>query len=93
MTDTGPEEEIAPVPGTEWYSPNQQAVRPDGSGAAEEGEGGSTIDPSPPKEGVDLESMTKDELLAYAADHGVSVHASMVKDDIKAAIVAAEGGG
>ena len=32
----------------EVYAPNQQNVRPDGSGPAEEGEGGSTLtDPDP----------------------------------------------
>jgi hypothetical protein len=95
MTDTAPEEEIAPVPGTEWYAPNQQSVRPDGSGPAEEGEGGSTIDPSPPKGGdVALDDMTKDELLAYAQELGVSpANASMTKDDLKAGIVAHQEGG
>lgn len=37
--------------------------------------------------------MTKDELLAYAAEHGVEgVSASMTKAEIIAAIEAAEGG-
>ena len=37
---------------TDWYAPNQQAVRPDQSGPAEEGEGGSThaAEPTPAAE-------------------------------------------
>jgi hypothetical protein len=87
--------QVAPDPSTEWYAPNQQAVRPDGSGPAEEGEGGSTIDPSPPKTGddVDLDAMTKDDLLAYAQGLGVvPANASMTKDDLKAGIVAHQAG-
>jgi hypothetical protein len=32
---------------TDWYAPNQQAVRADGSGPAEEGTGGSTPSETP----------------------------------------------
>lgn len=43
-----------------------------------------------PEETVDLGSMTKSELLAYAAQHGIiGVSSSMLKADIYAAIVAA----
>lgn len=72
---------------TEWDAPNQQVVRADESAPWEEGEGGST--PAPPAN--ELDSMTKDELLAYAADHDVEADISMTKADIRAAIDA--GGG
>lgn len=40
---------------------------------------------------VDLSSMTKAELLAYAEEHGIDgVSSSMLKADIYAAILAAE---
>lgn len=80
---------------SDYYAPNQQAVRPDGSGPAEEGEGGTTHDeevgnPDP----KDLDAMTKDELLAYAHEVGATpANASMAKDDIKASIVAYQKGG
>jgi hypothetical protein len=32
---------------TEWYAPNQQAVRADGSGPADEGTGGAPPEPQP----------------------------------------------
>lgn len=41
---------------------------------------------------MDLSSMTKNELLAYAADHGITgVSSSMLKADIYNAIVEWEG--
>jgi hypothetical protein len=70
----------------DYYAPNQQVVRPDGSGPAEEGDGGSIheddlVEP--------LDDMSKDDLLAYAQGLGVSpANASMTKDDLKAGIVA-----
>jgi len=68
------------------YAPNQQLVRPDGSGPAEEGEGGSVHggdDPDP------FADMTKDELLEYAHGHGVTpANASMNKADLLAGIKA-----
>jgi hypothetical protein len=70
----------------DYYAPNQQVVRPDGSGPAEEGDGGSVheddlVEP--------LDDMSKDDLLAYAQGLGVSpANASMNKDDLKAGIVA-----
>ena len=70
--------------GTVWDAPNQQVVRPDESGPWDDGAGGS-VDPDP-KNGDPLDSMTKDELLAYAEEHGVDVNASMTKADIRAAI-------
>jgi hypothetical protein len=78
---------------TDWYAPNQQAVRGDESGPAEEGEGGiERIDPEPlePGETTDLDEMTKDELLQVARDRGVSpANAAMTKEEIRAAIDAA----
>lgn len=65
-----------------YDAPNQQVVRPDGSAPWEEGEGGSA--PEPPVN--ELDAMTKDQLLGYAAGHGVDVDASMSKADIRAAI-------
>jgi hypothetical protein len=68
---------------TDWYAPNQQAVRADGSGPAEEGEGGS----APAPEGDELDAMTKDQLLAEAEARGIEgVSAANTKDEIKAAI-------
>jgi hypothetical protein len=69
------------------YAPNQQLVRPDGSGPAEEGEGGSTHGEPDPKD--DLDDMTKDELLAHAQQLGVTpANASMNKADLLAGIKA-----
>lgn len=46
----------------------------------------------PDSDAVSLNDMTKAELLAYAEAHGISgVSSSMLKADIYAAIVAAEG--
>lgn len=59
-------------------SPNQQAVRPDGSGPADEGEGGSTSD----EEGG-LDKMTKAELIDHAEAVGIQVDDSMKKDEIR----------
>jgi hypothetical protein len=80
-----------------WYAPNQQAVRADGSGPAEEGTGGSSATtPKPPPAGQapapgaatgeDLDAMTKDELLHYAEQRGVDVDVSMTKAQIREAI-------
>jgi hypothetical protein len=80
---------------TGWYAPNQQAVRPDGSGPAEEGSGGSA--PSQPAPAAapspaaaagasDLDAMTKDELLTEAERRGVKVDAGMTKAEIREAI-------
>jgi hypothetical protein len=66
----------------DWYAPNQQAVRADGSGPAEEGDGGSADEPETPS----LDQMTKDELLAEAEARGVDADASMTKAQIREAI-------
>jgi hypothetical protein len=72
---------------TEWYAPNQQAVRGDESGPADEGEGG-----SPPAEQENpLDAMTKAELLDHAAGLGVDVDETATKADIRAVIDQAEG--
>ena len=65
-----------------YDAPNQQVVRPDGSGPGDEGTGGSVADP----EDDGLDAMTKDELLAEADARGVDASSSMTKDEIKAAI-------
>jgi hypothetical protein len=74
-----------------WDAPNQQVVRPDESPPWEEGTGaGGDVDGEPdPQTDDGLDVMTKDELLAEAADRGVEANASMTKDEIKAAIRAA----
>jgi hypothetical protein len=85
-----PEQQREP---TRKDSPNQQNVRPDGSGPGTppEGSGGST----PPVAGqlpaqqdaAGLDAMTKDELLAYAQELGVSpANAGMTKDELRAGI-------
>jgi hypothetical protein len=70
---------------SDLYAPNQQVVRADRSGPAEEGSGGSGGAPGEP-EPRSLDAMTKDELLAYAAEQGVTADASMTKAEIRAAI-------
>jgi hypothetical protein len=78
---------------SDWYAPNQQAVRGDESGPAEQGEGGiERIDPEPvqpPAEEADLDAMTKAELQALAAQRGVDVDESMTKAEMREAL---EGG-
>ena len=86
-------------------APNQQVVRPDGSGPADEGEGGSTAEPEPATEAelevlqqaaeaeveadANLDEMTKDELLEYARQRGVSpANNDMTKAEIREAIEA-----
>jgi hypothetical protein len=74
---------------SDWYAPNQQAVRGDQSGPGEEGEGGSErIDPEPVQQPVaDSNAITKDELLARAQELGVSpANAGMTKDELQAGI-------
>ena len=81
------DEAASAEPTLEWYAPNQQAVRGDGSGPAEEGEGG-----SPPAEEDtvgeprDLDAMTKDQLMDYADEHGVEYQESWTKAQIREAI-------
>jgi hypothetical protein len=73
-----------------WDAPNQQVVRADQSGPG--------VDPDAPEPGPTgpeaasseqqaLDEMTKDELLAYAQELGVSpANAGMTKDEIRAGI-------
>ena len=74
----------------DWYAPNQQAVRGDESGPAEQGEGGSAgaAGEQPAATAADdgLDSMTKDQLIDEAAARGVEVNTAMTKDEIKASI-------
>ena len=68
-----------------WDAPNQQVVRPDESPPWEEGGGGSSE--GGPENSADLDAMTKDQLLAYAQQLGVSpANASMNKDEIRAGV-------
>ena len=76
-------------------NPNQQVVRPDGSGPGDTGEGGSggVVAAATPTviDGIDLDTATKDELLAYAIDLGVTpANAGMTKDELRAGIEQAE---
>ena len=76
--------------GTVWDAPNQQVVRPDSSGPWEEGTGGSA--PEAPEVPPDpLDAMTKEQLVAYAAEQGYDIDASATKAEVKAQIVAAGG--
>jgi hypothetical protein len=72
--------------------PNREAVGLDPAWV--EGTGGQAGDTAEEQAGGDagLDSMTKDELLAYAQERGISpANASMTKADIIASIQAAEG--
>jgi hypothetical protein len=74
---------------SDWYAPNQQAVRGDESGPAEEGAGGTErIDPDEPVKTVDLDEMTKDELLEYAEVAGVEVPSGATKAEVREALEA-----
>lgn len=77
-----------------WDAPNQQVVRPDESAPWEEGEGGSTGGEVQPVEVEELDSMTKAQLLEYAKSKGISpANNDMTKEELRAAIDEAEGGG
>jgi hypothetical protein len=74
---------------TDLYAPNQQVVRGDGSGPAEQGTGGSErVDPEPVQKPVtdELDELTKDELLDRADALGVEADRTMNKAEIKEAI-------
>jgi hypothetical protein len=63
-------------------APNQQVVRPDGSGPADEGEGGSTAE----AEANPLDSMTKAELIEEAESRGIELDATATKAEIREAL-------
>jgi hypothetical protein len=78
-----------------WSNPNQQVVREDQSGPGIEdpghsGEGGpgeTQAETQPAEGGPDLDAMTKDELLAYGQQLGISpMNANMTKEEIRTAI-------
>jgi hypothetical protein len=62
-----------------YDAPNQQVVRGDGSGPADEGEGGSP----PEEEASALDEMTKAELIAEASRRGIDVHETWTKAEIR----------
>ena len=75
-------------------APNQQVVRTDGSGPAEEGTGGGgeAARQAAPTGSSELDALTKDELLAKAQELNVTpANAGMTKDELKAAIEGATG--
>lgn len=72
--------------GTVWDNPNQQVVRADESAAWDEGTGGATEAFTAGSSTVDLDAMTKDQLLAYAEQLGLSVDSTMLKSEVRAAI-------
>jgi hypothetical protein len=74
---------------------NQQMVRPDGSGPATVGNGGSTWPPEGGQQrktgSAGLDEMTKDELLDYARSRDISpANGGMTKDELRASIDEAE---
>ena len=77
--------------GTVFDDPNREAVglEPAGSQSNDVDEEGPPVLPGEP---LDLDAMTKDQLLAYAQSKGISpANAAMTKDEIKQSIVAAGG--
>ncbi len=70
----------------EYYAPNQQVVRADGSGPAEEGEGGTPPDTGEGDPRDALDTLTKAELLEEADEAGVDVNDGMTKAQIIEAI-------
>ena len=71
-----------------WDAPNQQVVRDDHSAPWEEGTGGTPSPPERSSAGGELDDMTKDELLAYATDRGVTpANAGMTKAQLIDGIV------
>jgi hypothetical protein len=75
---------------SDWYAPNQQAVRGDESGPAEQGEGGSErIDPEPVQreEAQGYDALTKEDLLGEARSRGLSpANAAMTKAELIAVL-------
>lgn len=85
--------------GTVWDAPNQQVVRDDSSPPWEEGtggEGGSPVTRAITAEDreLDLDSLTKDELLSFAKSLGISpANAAMTKDELRAGVDSKLAGG
>jgi hypothetical protein len=75
--------------GEQYDAPNQQVVRADGSGPADQGEGGS----AQPTESERLDAMTKAELLEEADARGVEADSTMTKAEIRSALDAPETAG
>jgi hypothetical protein len=73
---------------SDYYAPNQQVVRADASGPAEEGTGGPAVLPTPsPEPEQELEELTKDELLELAKSRGISpANATMSKAELLEAL-------
>lgn len=63
-------------------APNQQVVREDGSGPADEGSGGAPA----PSEAERLDAMTKAQLIEEAAARGVDVDPASTKAEIRSAL-------
>ena len=87
--------------GGEWDAPNQQVVREDQSPPWQEGTGGTPDEPTPivtqeeaSNPGVDLDSMTKEQLLEHAQSLGVKpANAAMTKDELRQGIDQHQAGG
>jgi hypothetical protein len=71
---------------TRLDAPNQQVVRADGS----EGTGGSAAEAQPTRTGAarpDLDEMTKEDLLDYAQELGVTpANKNMTKEELRAGV-------
>jgi hypothetical protein len=65
-----------------WDAPNQQVVRPDQSGPWDEGSGGSQS--AAPEQQIQVDDMTKAQLLAYADEHGIDVDDTMTRAELRA---------
>ena len=75
--------------GEQYDNPNQEVVRADGSGPADEGSGGS----APESESERLDRMTKAELLDEATSRGLEVDATRTKAEIRSALEAPQEAG
>jgi hypothetical protein len=75
---------------TRLDAPNQQVVRADGSAPWEEGTGGSAAEAQPTRTGAarpDLDEMTKEDLLDYAQELGVTpANKNMTKEELRAGV-------
>jgi hypothetical protein len=72
------------VSGDSFDDPNREAVGL--APAWEEGTGGGSGDETPPEPPPELDAMTKDELLAVAAERGLNANATMTKAEIRQVI-------